>query len=120
MLGLGLFSASEKHVFDHTNRVHPIYFKYPFQKLDDVTIDLSPGWSVSSLPLEQSIDKHAVSYALKASQQGSTLHWSRILNVDIMLLDQKYYTALRNFFQAVKAGDEEQAVLQPATASASK
>jgi transglutaminase-like putative cysteine protease len=120
LLGLGLFSASEKHVFDHTNRVHPIYFKYPFQKLDDVTIDLSPGWSVSSLPLEQSIDKHAVSYALKASQQGSTLHWSRILNVDIMLLDQKYYTALRNFFQAVKAGDEEQAVLQPATASASK
>jgi len=37
-----------------------------------------------------------------------------------MLLDQKYYAALRNFFQAVRTGDEEQIVLQPIGATASK
>ena len=26
LLPVGLFSATEKHLFDHTNRVHPIYF----------------------------------------------------------------------------------------------
>jgi hypothetical protein len=34
-------------------------------------------------------------------------------------LEAKYYPALRNFFQAVRTGDEEQIVLQPGTASAS-
>jgi hypothetical protein len=34
-------------------------------------------------------------------------------------LDVKYYMALRNFFQVVRTGDEEQILLQPGTASAS-
>jgi len=120
MLGVGLFSASEKHVFDHTNRIHPIYFEYPFQKVDDVTIELPLGWSVSSLPAEQNKDGHVVSYTLKTTQEGGTLHWSRVLNVDVLLLDSKYYMALRNFFQVVRTGDEEQVVLQPGVASAAK
>jgi hypothetical protein len=49
---------------------------------------------------------------------GST-HVVRKLNVDFLMLDQKYYTALRNFFQVVRSGDEQQIVLQPGTASAS-
>jgi hypothetical protein len=35
------------------------------------------------------------------------------------MLEAKYYGALRNFFQAVRTGDEEQIVLQPGAASAS-
>jgi hypothetical protein len=38
--------------------------------------------------------------------------------VDFLLLDPKYYGALRNFFQVVRTSDEEQIVLQPGTASA--
>jgi hypothetical protein len=34
-------------------------------------------------------------------------------------LEQKYYPALRNFFQVVRSGDEEQIVLQTEAASAS-
>ena len=32
---------------------------------------------------------------------------------DILHLDVKYYGALRNFYQGVKSGDEEQIVVQP-------
>jgi hypothetical protein len=39
--------------------------------------------------------------------------------VDILVLEAKYYPALRNFFQIVRTGDEEQIVLQPGAASAS-
>jgi hypothetical protein len=41
------------------------------------------------------------------------------LTIDFLLLEQKYYTALRNFFQSVRAGDSEQVVLQSGEAHAS-
>ena len=53
LLPVGIFSAPEKHIFEHTERVHPIYFQFPSQKVDDVTIDLPLGWQVQSLPPAQ-------------------------------------------------------------------
>lgn len=120
MLPVGIFSAPEKHVFEHTERVHPIYFEYPFEKMDDVSITLPPSWQVSSLPPVKTQDAKVVLYEPKAENDKSVIHLSRKLKVDILLLDPKYYLALRNFFQVVRSGDDEQIVLQPVAASASK
>jgi hypothetical protein len=119
LLPVGIFSATEKNVFDHTERVHPIYFEFPSEKIDDVTINLPMGWQVSSLPTAQDKDSKVVRYVLKAENDNSTVHLNRQLRVDLMLLDSKYYPALRNFFQLVRTGDEEQVVLQPIGARAS-
>jgi hypothetical protein len=119
LLPVGIFSATEKNVFDHTERVHPIYFEFPSEKIDDVTINLPLGWQVSSLPTAQDKDSKVVRYVLKAENEKSTVHLNRQLSVDLMLLDSKYYPALRNFFQLVRTGDEEQVVLQPIGARAS-
>jgi hypothetical protein len=120
LLPVGLFSASEKHLFDHASRVHPIYIEFPCQKVDDVTIEIPPGWQVISLPPGQSQLGHVVEYTLKVENDKGRLHLARTLNVDFLLLDVKYYPALRNFFQVVKTADEEQIVLQPGRASAGK
>jgi hypothetical protein len=37
-----------------------------------------------------------------------------------VLMEQKYYGALRNFYQMVRASDEAQVILQPIATSASK
>jgi hypothetical protein len=116
---VGIFVAHEKHVFEHANRVHPIYFEYPYEKLDDVTIELPLGWQVSSVPKPQVQDGHVIVYDLKIEDNKSTVRITRKLNFDILLLEQKYYSALRNFFQAVRNDDEEQIVVQTGTASAS-
>ncbi|HWY20446.1 MAG TPA: hypothetical protein VNX26_04450, partial [Candidatus Acidoferrum sp.] len=108
----------EKRIFEHANRVHPIYFEYPYEKVDDVTIELPPGWQVGSVPPGQDQDKGLVGYALKAESSKETLHLTRKLKVDFMILEQKYYSALRTFFQAVRSADEEQIVLQPGFATA--
>ena len=118
LLPVGIFDATEKRVFEHTSRLYPIYFQFPFEKVDDVTIDLPLGWQVQSLPQPQNQDAHVVLYNLKAEKDGSSLHLTRKLTVDMLILDVKYYAALRNFFQVVRTGDEEQIVLQPASASA--
>ena len=113
MVPLGFFSASEKHLFEHTNRTHPIYFRYPFAQLDDITLDLPLGWQVGSLPKPQVADAKVVVYNLKAENNKGTLHLTRKLSLDALLMDTKYYPALRNFFEIVRTGDDEQIVLQP-------
>jgi hypothetical protein len=119
LVPVGLFSATEQRVFDHANRVHPIYFEFPFEKHDDITVELPTGWQVSSLPAAQKQDGHVVVYSLQVENAKNTLHLTRNLSVDFLLIDQKYYPALRNFFQVVRTSDEEQIVLQSGTASAS-
>jgi Domain of Unknown Function with PDB structure (DUF3857) len=118
LLPVGLFSETEKHVFEHSNRTHPIYFEFPFQEIDDLTIELPPGWQVSSLPKALSQGTEPVSYKLKVDVDKTKLHLSRTLNVDLLLLETKYYSAVRNFFQIVRTGDEEQIILQPGPAIA--
>jgi hypothetical protein len=118
LLPVGIFSAPEKHIFEHAQRVHPIYFAFPCEKVDDVTVDLPQGWEVQSLPQPQDKDAHVVAYDLKAEKGANSLHLSRKMTLDVLLLETKYYASLRNFFQVVRTGDEEQIVLQPAVSTA--
>ncbi len=119
MIPAAMFTAAEKGVFEHANRVQPIYFEYPHEKADDLTIELPPGWQVSSVPPPQDRNGKVVVYSLKVEQIPGTLRLTRKLTIDTLLVQQKYYTALRNFFQAVRTSDGIQIVLQPGEIHAS-
>ena len=119
LLPVGLFAAPEKHLFDHAERVHPIYFEYPFQRSDDVSIDVPLGWQISTVPQPQKLDAKAITYILEAKNDKGTLHLSRVLNVDILLIPQKNYGSLRKIFQIVRTGDEQQVILLPGGSTAS-
>lgn len=119
VMSAGLFTAVEKKLFEHANRVNPIYIYYPYEKLDDITIELPPGWQVGSVPAPQNQNGHVMTYSLQIDNDHGVLHLKRQLGWDFLMLDQKYYSALRNFFQVVRTGDDEQIVLQPGAASAS-
>jgi len=115
-----VFTAAERHVFEHADRVNPIYFEYPHEKSDDVTIELPPGWQVASAPREKDLDTKGLGYGLRVQTEKDAVHQTRKFRVAFLTLEQKYYPALRSFFQFVRAGDEEQIVLQPRSATASK
>jgi hypothetical protein len=119
LLPVGIFSATEKRVFDHTVRVHPIYFEFPSERLDDVTITLPPGWQISSVPSQQDQGVTIVGYTLKVERDKGAIHLTRKLRLNLMLLETQYYPGLRDFFQMVRKGDEQQIVLLPGTASSS-
>lgn len=119
IMGVGLFDAAEKHMCEHATRVHPLYFHYRLQKVDDVTIELPLGWEVSSLPKPETEDAKVLLYTIKAENNKGTLHIERLMRSDLIALDQKLYPALRRFYEGVRTGDEEQIVLQPGTAAAS-
>jgi hypothetical protein len=113
LLPFGLFGATEKQLFEHANRVHAVYFEYPFEKDDDVTIQLPLGWQVSSVPKDVNQDANAAVYVRKVQEEKGTLHLTRVLRSELMMVPQKYYPTLRTFFQNVRTADEEQIVVQP-------
>ncbi len=113
LMPVGLFSGPEKHMFEHTTRVHPLYFHYMFEKADDVRIELPLGWQVGSLPQPVNNDAKLLVYTMKVENNKGTLHLERRLKSSILSLELKYYPALRNFYQSVRSADEQQIVLQP-------
>ena len=115
---VGVFTEAEKRIFEHANRVHPIYFEYPYEKIDDITIELPAGWQVGSVPSVKDQDKGLLAYSLKVENGKEVLHLTRKLKVDFLMLEPKYYPALRLFYQGVRTADEEQIVLQPQAATA--
>jgi hypothetical protein len=110
---VGIFGATERHIFDGTVRVHPIYFEFESERVDDVVINLPSGWQVSSLPQPQNQDYRVVAYSVGAESDKTSLRLKRKLDINIFFLETKYYGPIRSFFQQVRAGDTEQVLLQP-------
>jgi hypothetical protein len=117
-LPVGLFSSSEKGVFEHSGRVHPVYFHHPYQKVDDITIELPLGWKVASLAKPVDLDVKAAAYTITSAEKSGSLHLTRMLRSDLVLVPTEKYGALRAFFESVRTGDEEQVVLLPGSSSA--
>ena len=119
LVPVGIFSATEKQLFTHRDRVHPIYFQFPCQRKDDVTIELPLSWKVTTIPPSKLQDSKAVVYDLKITNENGVLHMTRLLRNDLLVIEQKQYPSLQGFFQIVRTGDEQAIVVQPGMASAS-
>ena len=113
LVPMGLFGGPEKHTFDHSARVHPLYFMFPYQHTDEVAIELPPGWQVSTLPKARTADIKVASYDSSAQVAGETLSMKREFALNTIIIQQKYYSQVRDFYQAVRAGDEDQIVVTP-------
>ncbi|MGH9642003.1 MAG: DUF3857 domain-containing protein [Terriglobales bacterium] len=118
-LPMGLFGATEKHLFEHEDRIHPIYFQFPSQREDEITIELPSGWKIASLPAPQTNDDRVVVYTAAAASDKGTLKLHRALSLDLLMVAVTEYPKLRNFFQLVRTSDEQQILLQPPVGSAS-
>jgi len=112
---VGIFTASEKHLFENGERTTPVYFPYPSARIEDVTIELPTDWNVNSVPQDEDRDGRDVRYSFKVEMRQNKLHFMRKLNVDVFMLGVNQYANLRNFFQIVRRADDQQIILQPAT-----
>jgi hypothetical protein len=116
LLAAAVFGGGEKHLFEGTNRVHPVYFSYSYTDIDDVTITPPLSWKIANLPQSHHVDVKACAYTLTAENESGALRLRRNLMVDIVIANPKQYPALRAFFQAVRDGDDEQVVLTSSVA----
>ncbi len=119
LLPVGIFSNEERHLFEFATRVQPLYFQFPYEHEDDVTIELPAGVRLTSLPKAQNVDLHVLAYSTTAENTQRTLHLHRKLLLNATLVDAKFYGQVRDFFQAVRSADEEQVVVSPDNTAAS-
>jgi hypothetical protein len=120
LLPASLFSANEKHLFEHADRIHPVYFEYPYKEIDDLTIDLPLGWKAASLPTPVDQDAKAVDYKLSLEDQKGLLHMRREIRSDLVIVPKESCPILRNFYQLVRTQDDQQILLQPVSTSVSQ
>lgn len=119
LLPVGLYEVGQRQLFEPSARKQDIYFPYPYQELDDITIHLPNNVQASTLPAPQTIDPGGhLKYQITAKQEGDSLQIQRQLVVGAMLYPANVYPALRQFFGMIKNDDGQQMVLQPAAASA--
>lgn len=112
LLPLGVFQSQERHPFQHAQRSNPVYFRYPFQEMDDVSVELPEGYGVESLPAKQDKISTLGRYQFVSQNQPGTVRLERRLAVDGFFFRTEYYSLLRSFYDAVRKGDESQVVLR--------
>lgn len=113
LIPVGFFAAYEKTLFVHANRVYPVYYHFPYETRDEVNLEPAPGWVVTILPGDTDVDQKLVAYKLKFENRLGAVHVTRVLKVDFVLLDAKYYGSLKDFFEQVRSSDQKQMVAQP-------
>lgn len=118
LLPASVFESARRSFLQHAKRIHPIYFAYPWQEVDEIEVALPEGYEVEALPKPQTIPTEFGSYQIECEKRGGGLHLLRRLVMNGLLFRPEYYPVLQGFFNRVRESDEQQAVLQLATVGA--
>jgi hypothetical protein len=99
--------------FDSSQRKQPIILPYAFQIKDSVNIQLPPGVTVEAMPKDLSLpfQQYAVFTSINADS-GDMIKLKRTLTISNIFYQQNQYTALHDFFGAIRSANTEQAVLK--------
>jgi hypothetical protein len=112
---VSLFQTSQAVAFRTQERLYPIYFDYPFEEIDDLTLHVPTGYKIETVPPASEV-KHAepgmLSYEISATQRGDAVAVKRVFVLDGSLFPVASYPALQKFFNAMKTDDDAQIVLQ--------
>jgi hypothetical protein len=120
MLPSYLFQVKLRDTFSHGERKYPVYFPYAFADMDNVTIQLPPGVSVETLPPPQDAKLPYARYQSLIQSDGQRVNTQRALLVNGIYFELTKYAELKDFFNKVRLGDEQQVVLHGGKVSAQK
>jgi hypothetical protein len=112
LMPLALLAGSKRRQFDSASRVHPVYFAYPFETRDEISIQLPLLLQVGSAPPPKKIETNYAAYEIHCDRQPTGLKLNRRLAMKGIFFQVDAYPYLRSFFQAVRSGDDQQVVLQ--------
>jgi hypothetical protein len=99
-----------RSTMQHATRVYPFYFPYPWQEEDDITILMPAGTELDALPKDVKTGANLARYERSYEQEPGSLRMRRLLALDGILYPKT--DVLREFFERVRTGDENLAVLR--------
>jgi hypothetical protein len=111
LLTMGVFDRDDRHTFEHAEREYPVYFRYLSERVDSLDIELPENYQIATLPAARDSNLTTMAYHIGAEQDGSTIQVRRSLIENAIIIPASSYPGVREFFQSVRAGDEQQLVL---------
>jgi hypothetical protein len=88
--------------------------EYTYDRSDDVRISVPAMFQVETLPKPVKQQNGVADLSVEYANENGTLHLTRDFKLKGLFIDQKFYAALRGYFQSIQAGTNEQAVLKMA------
>ena len=108
-----IFQVNDKPVFSSSNRVNPIYFWYLTRQIDEVHITLPRSLELESLPANDSVKLDYAVYSTNQKQESSNgILARRDLVMGGMAFPKNMYKEIKDFYDKVKAGDDQQMILK--------
>jgi len=117
VIPLGIFHSNAGTSFSSATRLNSVYFDYPFESYDELTLNFPPGFAIESLPAPQSIDRQAGHFEIGGELRGNTLYLKRSFKLSGYAFPPESYPSLRGFFDSVRSGDEQPATLKSTAAN---
>jgi hypothetical protein len=105
---------SERNPFHNLRRIHPVDLHYPFQTVDEITVELPPGFRLEALPTPRTKATPFAEYEVTYNSKDGTLKLRRRLQMDKFFFQESDYPALHLFYDSVMTGDEQQVVFRAA------
>ncbi|MCU1284301.1 MAG: hypothetical protein JWO13_651 [Acidobacteriales bacterium] len=112
LLPISVFQSNSDNAFKHETRVHPVYFKFPFQELDEVFVEIPEGLKVETLPNAEKQQTDFGYFDSVWQQSGNTIVVQRRFAILGLLFRKDFYPALRAFYEKVNTVDQESVVLR--------
>jgi len=112
LLPLAIFESEAIPAFQNSRRAYSVYFPYPFQEQDEVTLQLPSDRKVEALPASRSKTTPFGSYQASYEIQGASVSFHRRVVMEWTFFKVEQYPQLRTFFDNIRAGDEELTVLK--------
>ncbi|HYK90880.1 MAG TPA: DUF3857 domain-containing protein [Acidobacteriota bacterium] len=116
-----VFQVNETPRFPANDRVNPVYIDFAYREIDDVQITLPPGATVDSLPADDSMNRDFAVYSTEHKKENpSTILSTRDLAMNGLIFPQTAYKEIKSFYDKVKAGDDQPALVKVVGDAATK
>lgn len=112
LLPTNIFQFSRPPMFTHTDRTHPVYFEYPSRQIDDIHLKLPDNLQVESMPANDEVKLDYAIYKTQRKQEKNELMVTRDLAISSFVFAPTEYKNLKSFYDKVKEGDDQQAMLK--------
>jgi hypothetical protein len=114
---VGIFHLTGQQPFASTRRTNAVYFDYPWESYEQAKIALPTGFQIESLPATTRVERGPTVYESSATKQGNIVQLNRTLKMAAYYVPVEKYAALKQFYELIRAGDEQQAVLKASPVS---
>jgi hypothetical protein len=113
LLPLHPFQFNSRPRFSAAQRVNAVYFYYPSREVDEIHVTLPAGVQIENLPPNDSQKLSYAAYVADNKPEGPNgIFARRDLVMAGMAFPPDVYQEVKTFYDKVKAGDDQEAILK--------